>query len=153
MATVQVSTKISAEPQRVFELITDFEHAADRINGIDKIEVLTDGPVGVGTKFRETRTMFGREATETMEITEFEPGRSYKTFAENCGCEYVSGFTVNPAEGGCEVVMDFRSTPQTFLAKILSVMMAPMMKTLVKCVQDDLSDLKKFAESEASQPA
>jgi len=152
MASVRVTKTINADPQRVFELITDFEHAAEHIKGIDKVEIMTDGPVGVGTRIRETRTFFGRQAVETMEITQFQPGKSYTTFAVSSGCEYVSGFTVTPAGDGCEVAMDFQATPKTLMAKVFSIMSGPMIKMVVKCVEDDLNDIKRIAEGEA-QPA
>ena len=67
-----VSKQISAPHQAVFEKFTDFAHVAENVRGIERMEILTDGPIGQGTRFRETRIMFNREATEEMEITDWE---------------------------------------------------------------------------------
>ena len=48
-----------------FAFVSDFANAPKRIKSILRVNVLTPGPVGVGTRFTETRVMFGREATET----------------------------------------------------------------------------------------
>ena len=58
---------VKASKQEVWKSITDFETAADRISGIDEIEILNKPAEGlVGLKWKETRTMFGKTATETM---------------------------------------------------------------------------------------
>ena len=68
---------VNAPIDNVFRVYSDFANAAARIDGIENIEILTDDPIGKGTRFRETRIMFGREYTEEMEITEFEQNKKY----------------------------------------------------------------------------
>lgn len=53
-----------------------------------KIELLTDLPVGEGTRFKETRIMFKREATEEMEFVEFDAPNVYTLGSYSCGCEF-----------------------------------------------------------------
>ncbi len=67
--------QVAAPPEKVFAMMSDFANAPQRISGISKVEMLTDGAVGVGTKFKETRVMLGKEATETMEVTTFDPNK------------------------------------------------------------------------------
>lgn len=141
------SQQIAASPQAVFAAATDFAGAPKRISGIKKMEMLTQGPAGVGTKFRETREMFGREATETMEIVDFQPGRSYTLYANACGCEYRTVVSVKPAAGGSEVTFSFKATPLSTGAKIMNTLMGWMFKgACVKAVRQDLADLKAAVE-------
>lgn len=143
-----VSEKINASPETVFAAASDFPNAPQRITGIKKMEMLTQGPVGVGTKFRETRVMFGKEATETMEVVDFQPGRSYTLAAASCGCEYRTVVSVRPAGAGSEVTFDFSGRPLSFGAKVMSALMGWMMKgACMKAVRQDLSDLKVAVES------
>jgi hypothetical protein len=142
-----VSEQVGASPEAVFALASDFAGAPGRISGIKKTEMLTQGPVGVGTKFRETRVMFGKEATETMEVVEFQPGRSYTLRAVNCGCEYRTVVSVRSASPGSEITFEFSATALTFVATIMSTLMGWMMKgACVKAVRKDLADLKAAAE-------
>lgn len=67
--TLNCSVRIRGTQQAVFEAISDLEHAAERIGAIKEIEMLTDGPVGKGTRWRETRLMFGKECTESPNST------------------------------------------------------------------------------------
>jgi len=41
------------------------------VPGITSVEFLSETRSGVGTRFRETRVMNGREATVELEVTEF----------------------------------------------------------------------------------
>ena len=53
--------------------MTDFDSWHHWMDGLVRLEKLTEAPYGVGTKWRETRKMFGREASELFEVTEFDP--------------------------------------------------------------------------------
>lgn len=148
------SDEINASPERVFEVMSDFEHAADHVSGITRVEMLTDGPVGVGTKFKETRVMFGKEATETMEVTAFDPGKGYTLEAESCGCRYVSHLRCVPKGSGTQVELEMHCTPLKFSAKVMSKLMAPMMKgAMCKAMRQDFDDLQAVAEGGAATSA
>ena len=150
MTAITVSCHIDAPVERVFELASDLPNAAERIDDITKIEMMTEGPVGVGTRFRETRIMFKKECTEEMEINEFVPNERYATVAGSHGCTYRAEFVFTPEGGGTLVAMNFESTAHTFMAKIMSVMFKFMTGTMVKCVQRDLECIKKHAEQGAA---
>ena len=64
MAKIAVSHRYDAPISRVFEVYCDIEHCDQNISAITKVEPLTDGPFGVGYRWRETRLMFKKEATD-----------------------------------------------------------------------------------------
>lgn len=147
MAQLELSKRINAPRDRVFEVFTDLSRASERIGAIKRLEILTDGPVGKGTRFRETRIMFGKEATETMEITDFQPNRSYTVSANSCGAIFESTFTFTAEGSATQVVMSVRTRPVTLLAKVatlFSFMCAGMMKRMMA---QDLDDLARVAEA------
>jgi uncharacterized protein YndB with AHSA1/START domain len=147
MGSIKVAKHIAAPPDRVFEAATDIPKWAERMGGIERVEMLTDGPVDVGTKFRETRIMFKREATEEMEVTAFDPPRSYAVGCENHGCRYHSEMTFTPNGSGTDVELTFEATPLTAVAKLMSAMMSPLMKKMGEVCGKDLDDLKASIES------
>ncbi|MCA9212949.1 MAG: SRPBCC family protein [Planctomycetales bacterium] len=148
MGKIEVGVDIDAPLEKVFELFTDFSKASERIDGISKLELLTSGPIGKGTRFRETRVMMGKEATEEMEITDFQPNESYRVEAESCGAHYQTDYTFRPNGDRTKVEMSFEGKPVTFAAKLLSPAFLVMAKTVRKCLQDDLDCLKRIAESD-----
>lgn len=146
MKPITTEARIDAPPARVFEVFTDLARAAGRVQGIKRLELLTDGPVGKGTRFRETRVMFGREATETMEILDFQPGRAYSVGAQSCGSRYLSTFTFEPDGAGTRVRMTFGATPLSFFAKLLAPAMGFMAKSCARMIAADFADLKAVCE-------
>jgi hypothetical protein len=149
MKPLHVREHIEAPCEQVFARAADFARAPETITAIKKIEMLTPGPTRVGTRFRETRVMFGREATEEMEVVAFEPPRRIALGAESCGCRYHSELRFTPAAGGgTDVEMTFVGTPLTLFAKIVGGLMLPLMKkAMVKACGQDLRDLKAAVES------
>ena len=83
-----LTESIAAPVATVFHAFTDLAGAPDIIQSIQKIEKIGRGPVGKGTRFRETRIVLGRESTEEMEITAFEPKLSYTVEAVSQGLAY-----------------------------------------------------------------
>lgn len=143
-----VQLPIAVPAEKAFGAMTDFPNAPKRIPSIKRIEMLTDGPARVGTRFRETRAMFGREATETMEISRFEPGTAYELTATSCGCLYRSEIRITPrGPKDCELTMTFRATPQTTLAKVVGFLFRGMTKSCERMMRKDFEDMKRSLEA------
>lgn len=156
MAVYRFTSHVEAPPERVFAQYTDFEHAAENISAIRDLTVLTDGPIGKGTRFRETRFVMKREATEEMEITAFDPNRGYSVGCDSCGCRWGSDFTFTPENGGTRVDLVMHSKALTLGAKLMSPMGVLFAGMIKKCVQQDLDELKAHCEGAApteAQPA
>lgn len=143
---IQMERKVDAAPEAVFARVSDFANAPRLIPAIVRVEMLTDGPTGVGTRFRETRVMFGREATEEMTVTAFDPPRSYRLGAISCGSRFESEIRVEPDGAGSKLSMSFGAIPQTRIAKIIGYLMRPMMKLMAKKCLKDLDDIKASIE-------
>jgi hypothetical protein len=71
-ATFSTAVYIEAPPAVVFEALTNLDAAAQWMPNFVRAEKLTPGPVGPGTEWRETRKMFGKEATEHFKVTRFD---------------------------------------------------------------------------------
>jgi len=146
---ISVDTDIEAPRQRVWEIITDIEHANANISGIDLVEVLEKPADGLrGLKWRETRTMFGKRATEVMWITDVEEGRSYDTQAESHGSIYRSRLALDEEQDHTRLTMSFVGEPQNLAAKAMWLATGWMFKgATAKALRQDLRDIKAAAES------
>lgn len=150
MKPIEVSETVNAPIEVAFEVASDIPRAAERIEGIKAIEMLSEGPVGVGTRWRETRIMLGKKATEEMWITAWDPPRGYVVEANSCGCHYRTVLSFDEiAPDQTRVTFLFSGTPETFMARIMMKVFAGMSKTLVKCIEADLRDIKRHAEAAA----
>lgn len=151
MAQFTIDKYIEAPREVVFDTAVDLHSAAENIRGIEKLELLTEGPIGLGTRFRETRIMFKKEATEVMEISVFDRPSRFVYKANSCGCKYVTSHELVQEGSGTRFSLVFSSEPQTLLAKVMGVVFSFMIKACMKEVEKDLEDLKAVSESRASK--
>lgn len=146
----KVTRQVAVPRERAFAVVSDFANAAANVEAITHMEILTPGPVGIGTRFRETRTMFGRPATEEMTVASWDPPRGYTLKAESHGARYTTVFSFREKAGGTEVEMAFQSVPITFGAKVMGLLFKFMTKKLVQTCGKDLEDLARAAEAQGS---
>ncbi len=73
MNAFEFTEYIAAPPDEVFRVLSDPGEAAKFLDNIKESKKLSDGPIGVGTTFRETRLVGGKEATADLTITDFRP--------------------------------------------------------------------------------
>ena len=147
MPKFNVTTRIERPRNEVFRLFTNFDDMPRLIDKITSIEVLTEGPPGKGTRFRETREMFGKEATEEMEITDFHADESYTCEADSHGMHYRCIYQFEPVGHSTDVYCEFEAKPVTLVAKIVSPLTGwLMMGTTKKEFSRDMDDLKNAAE-------
>lgn len=146
MAKITLNEHFATPPARAFAVLTDLANLPKIISGIDKVEVLAVGPVGVGTRFRETRRLYGRMATEEMEVTAWDPPRSFTLEARSHGSHYLITHTLTPKDGGADVELAFATEALTPIARILSFLMQGMTKGVGDLMRKDLLEAKAHAE-------
>ena len=134
----------SAAPDRVWEFASDFANAAGRIQAITNVELLTQGPPGVGTRFREWR---GRQVVE-MEVVAWSPPRSYSLRGFASGIEFTSAVRCLPIDGGTRLEMEIWVRPRALMARLLTPLIYIVSRLMVRSCGKDLRDIATAAERE-----
>ena len=145
---IKAQISINGSKEEVWEVITNIENWQKTITGIEKIEVLKKPTNGlVGLKWKETRTMFGKTATEIMWITDAKEKESYSTRAESHGAVYITNLVLSEHDHGTQLTIEFKGIPQTFGAKLMSAIMGFFFKSATKkALTQDLVDIKAVIE-------
>ena len=148
MRELVVSHNSSATAENVWSVLTDLDNAASSISAIEKVERLDDSDgFGVGTTWRETRTMFGKTATEDMTVTAIDPGRSYSTEARSHGALYRSSLRVEPIDGGSRITVTFGAEPTGTISRIFASTVGRLFDSYTrKALAKDLTDIASVAE-------
>ena len=151
MAKVKVSTDVKAPVERVFELFTDIQHAAENVSSIKKIEIMSTGPFNLGYRWTETREVMGRLDDATMEVSAFERNRSYtithyKGGVLGKGVRIDSVFTFEPVPAGTRVSIEFDLHPDGLPPGILLPLEWAIGGKVRHVLSDDLGDLKTAVE-------
>lgn len=146
---LEVSREIASTPERVWSIVTDLGAAADVLTGVERIEIL-EGPaqLDVGTRWRETRTMFGKSATEEMIVTAVDPGRSYTVEADGKGALYRSVMTAEAVgDGRTRLSMTFGAEPRGLGSKLMAATLGRLFSGATKkALHQDLDDIAAAAE-------
>ena len=146
---LSVFVEIEKPLEDVWKAITDFKNCSNYIESIVKLEIINEPKATlIGFKWKETRVMFGKEATETMWITDYVENEYYQTRAESHGSIYISRLSIKRAENHTKLTMSFSAEAQTFFVKIFSLCMGIVIKgSMKKALIKDLNDIKTHVES------
>ena len=144
----RLSIDIAATPEQVYAVGMDILHWPEIVSAITNTEILSDGPIAVGTKFRETRIMFGREASEVMTIAKLEEPYRYLFTAESHGTAYVTDHVIETLpDGGSRLSIIFSGKAQTVMAHLLMPLGLLFAGSLKKQLMGDLEDFMRAIES------
>ena len=151
------SVRIDAPPARVFSVATDLSAFPKWMPNFVGVELIrpaddqTEGDVGVGTQFKETRKMYGRDSTEHFEFTAFEPPTGFTL--------YVDGSKGTTGKGEFRFVHTLQSKDDGAatqfsldgeiggLSKIAEFFGRLFMGSMKKAIAGDLAALKAYIET------
>jgi len=146
MKQITASRSIAAPVELVFDTVANIEQFRKAIPHIVKVEFLSDARSGVGTKFRETRLMKGKEATTDLEVTEYVENDRIRIVSDTHGTVWDTVFTV-AAEGErtlLTLAMDINS--YKLIAKITTPLISGM---LTRALEADMDSVKEYCEEHA----
>ena len=147
MATITVSDRIAAPVEEVFAQFTNIEQgAAGHVSGIKKIEMLTPGPVRLGTRWRETRDVMGVADSADMEITSFERNRTYTITHHKAGLQIATTFWFEPLEAGTRVTVEFELERGGVPPGLLAPLGWAIAGKVARVLSHDLADFKRTIE-------
>lgn len=135
---------IHAPSDFVFRTISDINGFRKAVPHIVKVEFLSTQQHGIGTRFRETRLMKGREHSVELEVTEFVENDRVRMKSDAGGAIWDTLFTVSQVGGDVEVKMQMDIRPHNILARIMVVLIRGM---VAKDVVSDLDAIKSYCEA------
>jgi uncharacterized protein YndB with AHSA1/START domain len=143
MNPITTTRMINAPIDMVFKSVSDINVFADVLPHIVEIEILSDIKSGLGTRFRETRLMKGKEATTVLEITELEPNSLVRMVADEGGTIWDTVMATSEEGGQTKLTMVMEARPH----KIMSRLITPMIMGMVaKAVASDMDAVKEYCE-------
>ncbi|MEK3992513.1 SRPBCC family protein [Robertmurraya sp. FSL R5-0851] len=146
MADFRVSEIIHRPIEEVFSYLSNLEHATELLPFVTDMEKLSNGPVGHGSRFLETRLVRRRSIQAEVHITEFARPTSFTSKSVSNGVEILYHYTFSAIEEGTQVEMKAEVKTGGFLSFLTK-------KQLVKIIKNEdggqLQKLKEVLETEA----
>jgi hypothetical protein len=143
MTRTTVTRSIDAPLEVVFDTISDIRNFSKAVPEIIGVEFLSERHSGLGTRFRETRLMRGRESSTVLEVTDFADDDRIRLIADSHGAIWDSEFTVRQHAGATELTLTMEARPHGLLARIL----VPFTRGFVeKALERDMDAVKRWCE-------
>jgi len=125
--------------QKVYEGLLDLDEAENWMQGFVGIQRLDHGPMKVGSQWKESRKMFGKEASEHFEVVELnEPNKIMLRCDGTKGTtgkgEFVYTYTLTSLDDHTEIALNGEINGLTGLTKIFGKMISGTFKKA--CVKD-----------------
>jgi uncharacterized membrane protein len=159
MARTEVTRTIDAPVGEVFDTVAHIDSYSKAVPHITEVEFLTEQRRGVGTRFSETRVLRGRQASTTLEVTEYVAGERIRLVSDEGGTIWDTVFTVSEVEVEVGLEADAERTrlhmamdarPYTFIAKILN----PLTRGIIRrSIEGDMDAVKAYCEANAGEGA
>ena len=142
---VQTSVTVQRDQESVWSILADVEKQPEWMHDALSIEVLDEGPIGVGTRMRvPTQILFFR-TVDFMEVTEFEPHHRWTVIHRGA----VTGqgtFLLQPAADGHSTLVEWHEKLAAPLGPLGRLGMTVMKPILRRQFQSNLERFRALCE-------
>ena len=137
----EASVHLNSPVEKVFAFVADCKELPTWQSNLIKSELLTEGPLRAGSRFREVRLVRQKETEIQAEMTAFEPNRRFatKTLSKP---EVSVSYSFEPKKGGTSLRYEFGMVT-TGLMRLLEPMILGSIK---KDTASDFEKLKQLLE-------
>ncbi|MGE6753577.1 SRPBCC family protein [Rossellomorea sp. NPDC071047] len=144
----EVKRNFQVSKEKAYASLLDLDSAKDWMQGIVGIERMDEGPLREGSQWKETRKMFGKEASEHFEVVELkEPDkivfRCDGTKGTTGKGEFIFTYLLASSGDQTEVTLLGEIRGLTGLSKLFGKLMAGVFK---KACAKDLDSLRDYLE-------
>ncbi len=140
---------VDAAPNTVFEETIGTKNVEAIMPAGSSMTQITDGEIGVGTRFSETRMMKGKPTTTELEVTGFERPTYYAMTNVMQGVTTTYHYWFSAEKTGTRITLE-----ATVSAKGVRKLIVPIVVGVLKKEDGDhLAKLKSVIEARLAQPA
>ncbi|MDV8008861.1 MULTISPECIES: SRPBCC family protein [unclassified Rhodococcus (in: high G+C Gram-positive bacteria)] len=148
MPTVEQSVEIALPPKDVWEYIAVAENWPKWENSMVECTQITEGPMGVGSRWHGVSRILGKRLEWTSEFTEYDPPRSSKSTSVESPVSFSQTMTCEEVGDGTRVT--YRLDSESGLGGVFGKMADPIVtkafSRTVRVSLENLADILVHAE-------
>jgi len=138
----EVNIHLNSPVEKVFAFLADAKNLRTWQAGLVENEQLTEGPIRVGTRFREVRRTGPRQSEILAEITAFETNKRFTTKTIK-GPQATVSYAFDAENGGTRLTYKF-----TLQTSGIMILLKPLIAgSIKKDTESDFQKLKNILES------
>jgi len=146
-----VRESVAAPPDQVMAALTDYDRLPHWMLNVVGFEKLTEGPLGIGSRWKQLRMRFGEVASDLNEVVRLEPPRFFdvhivSTRGTSVRADYLFRFVLEPEAGGTSLTVGLEGETTGVDYGPSPEMVAHAVAALVAA---DLASLKRYVEGSA----
>ena len=115
MARTEGSIDIARPAEVVFDFVADMRHEPRYNPEMSSVELLTEGPIGVGSRFRAVTQARGRPLEMHVELTEVERATRVASVMHSDVIDVTGSMTFSPVPGGTRLRWSWDVRPMGWL--------------------------------------
>ena len=139
----ELTVEVARTPEDVFAYLTNVSNLPAWQSGVHSAQIEDAGPPRTGARIRESRHMLGRELNTTLEITGYDPPRTFALRALNSPVPFTVRHELVASDGGTTLTVVAEGNA-AFLPGFVSGIMA---RRAEKQFRKDFERLKKQLEA------
>ena len=149
MIQVEGSIVIDRPVEEVFDFVADERHEPQYNAQMGQVEQITDGPIGLGTRFRAEMTGRGRPVEMVIEFTGYDRPRRLSSSTHMSSMDLHGTLTFEPAPSETRMSWSWKLQPRGALRQ-----MSPLVARMGRKQEQRIwTGLKHFLEKEDRHPA
>ncbi|MFB9973804.1 hypothetical protein FPQ10_05045 [Allobacillus sp. SKP2-8] len=141
---IQLETVIEAPIEQVFDVASNYRYT-EKMNHIEDVEIITDGPVGLNTGIKETRNIRGFKVENILKVTEFEPNKRFTIESQQHQLFLTYTYLFTEVEKGTKVEFIGKLKPSGIKNKLYKPLITKMIK---KEDGEQLEVMKQYIEEQ-----
>jgi len=151
MATFQNTVTIRRPVEEVFAFLADFENVPRWNYAIVETKKISHGPDGVGTTYRQVRSLPSR-SEEAFAVTAFEPPSRLEVHGQIGPFTATIGYLLVPMGDGTRLTNTVDLRPASGALRLLAPLAASRVKMAVAANLDTLKQLLESGVGEQGEP-
>jgi hypothetical protein len=149
VATFQNTVTIRRPIEDVFAFLADFEHIPTWNYAIEQTRKTSPGPAGVGTTYRQIRTI-PRTSEEGFQVTGFEPTRRLEIHGDIGPFTATIGYLLTPMGDSTQLTNAVDLVPSSGALRLLAPLAATRVKAAVAANLDTLTRILETGQPTAN---
>jgi uncharacterized protein YndB with AHSA1/START domain len=146
MARFSHSVEVGRPPEDVFPWLLEEDRVPRWMGQVEEYRQLSDGPLGAGTRLRQTIELSGSRVSFELEVLRYDAPRAAEARFETNGVEVVNLYALEPSGAATRLTMSMDAKANKFSARMLIPVVQPRLE---RKLTEDLERLRELLDGGA----